>query len=278
MSEGTLVRLSAFTTDPRGGNPAGVWTGDALPDVATMQRTAAEVGFSETVFLAPSNGFERIARYYSPLAEVTFCGHATIAAGAVLGEADGDGTYRLSTLVGEVPVRVETRDGQKVSTLTSVAPEQAAAGDALVDEFLELLGWSHGDLDPAIPPVKAYAGAWHLVLAAAGLERLASLEYDFQATKAAMNRENLTTLQLVHRERPDLFHARNPFPPGGVVEDPATGASAAALGGYLRALSLVPVPSTFVIRQGEAMGRRSRIEVTVPSEGGILVSGTSVRL
>jgi PhzF family phenazine biosynthesis protein len=74
-----------------------------------MQRIAAEVGFSETVFLAPSNGFERTARYYSPLAEVTFCGHATIAAGAVLGEADGDGTYRLSTLVGVVPVRVETR-------------------------------------------------------------------------------------------------------------------------------------------------------------------------
>lgn len=283
MSEGTLSRLSAFTTDPRGGNPAGVWTGDELPDPATMQRIASEVGFSETVFVAPASGFERTARYYSPLAEVTFCGHATIAAGSVLGETNGDGTYRLSTLVGEVPVRVETRDldgadGLKVSTLTSVAPRQAAAGDALVDEFLALLGWSRGDLDPAIPPMKAYAGAWHLVLAAARLERLATLEYDFEAAKAAMNRENLTTLQLVHRERPDLFHARNPFPVGGVVEDPATGASAAALGGYLRALSLVPVPSTFAIRQGEAMGRASRIEVTVPVEGGILVSGTSVRL
>jgi predicted PhzF superfamily epimerase YddE/YHI9 len=56
-----------------------------------------------------------------------------------------------------------------------------------------------------------------------------------------MSRENLTTLQLVHREQPDLFHARNPFPPGGVVEDPATGASAAALGGYLRALASCPL-------------------------------------
>ncbi|MBL8114728.1 MAG: PhzF family phenazine biosynthesis isomerase, partial [Acidobacteria bacterium] len=246
MNAGTLARLAAFTTDPRGGNPAGVWTGDALPDAATMQRIAAEVGFSETAFLAPERGFDRTARYYSPLAEVSFCGHATIAAGSVLGETNGDGTYRLSTLVGEVPVRVETRavdgvdgvDSLKVSTLTSVAPEQSAASDALVEEFLALLGWTRGDLDPAIPPVKAYAGAWHLVLAAARLERLATLEYDFEAAKAAMNREDLTTLQLVHRERPDLFHARNPFPVGGVVEDPATGASAAALGGYLRALSL----------------------------------------
>ena len=48
-----------------------------------------------------------------------------------------------------------------------------------------------------------------------------------------------TTVQLVWREDADAFHARDPFPPGGVVEDPATGAAAAAFGGYLRALGLV---------------------------------------
>ena len=41
---------------------------------------------------------------------------------------------------------------------------------------------------------------------------------------------DLTTLQLVWREAPDRFRARDPFPVGGVVEDPATGAAAAALG------------------------------------------------
>ena len=35
-----------------------------------------------------------------------------------------------------------------------------------------------------------------------------------------------TTVQLVWREADDRFHSRNPFPPGGVVEDPATGAAA----------------------------------------------------
>ena len=33
---GTLLRLAAFTTDPAGGNPAGVWLGDALPDPAAL--------------------------------------------------------------------------------------------------------------------------------------------------------------------------------------------------------------------------------------------------
>jgi len=66
MNPGSLNRLSAFTTHPDGGNPAGVWVGDALPDPDTMQRIAAEVGFSETAFVAPAAGLRRAIRYYSP--------------------------------------------------------------------------------------------------------------------------------------------------------------------------------------------------------------------
>lgn len=64
---------------------------------------------------------------------------------------------------------------------------------------------------------------------------------------------------------------------GGVDEDPATGA-AAALGGYLRAALLVAAPVTIVIRQGESMGRPSRLTVEIPAQGGIVVSGAAVRL
>ena len=45
---------------------------------------------------------------------------------------------------------------------------------------------------------------------------------------------DLTTVDLVHRTDEHTFSARNPFPVGGVVEDPATGAAAAAFGAYLR--------------------------------------------
>ena len=90
---GTLLRLAAFTADPAGGNPAGVWIGDELPPADEMQRIAAEVGYSETAFLAPDGsgqpGRWRV-RYFSPLAEVPFCGHATIASGVALAERDAD--------------------------------------------------------------------------------------------------------------------------------------------------------------------------------------------
>jgi PhzF family phenazine biosynthesis protein len=152
---------------------------------------------------------------------------------------------------------------------------QAPASDALIDGALAALGWRRSDLASAIPPAKAYAGAWHLVLAVAEAKRLAKLDYDFETLKTLLLREDLTTLQLVWRERADLFHSRNPFPVGGMVEDPATGA-AAALGGYLRAANLVTVPSTILIRQGEAMGRPSRLTVHIPASGGIVVSGTAV--
>ena len=276
MSAPTLYRLAAFTDDPAGGNPAGVWVGDGLPEPDEMQRIAADVGYSETAFVAPTSGWDRTVRYFSPEAEVSFCGHATIATGVALGERGGAGTYRLATAVGEVPVAVRPRDGRWEASLTSVEPRHEAAPRPLVEAALAALRWRPEDLDAAVPPARAYAGAWHLVLAVSEASRLRDLAYDFDALLSVMQGDGLTTLQLVWRERADLFHARNPFPVGGVVEDPATGAAAAALGGYLRDAHLVPVPTTLTIRQGEAVGRPSRLRVDVPETGGIVVTGTAV--
>jgi PhzF family phenazine biosynthesis protein len=278
MISGKIHHLSAFTDSPDGGNPAGVWIGDQLPDVDTMQKIAADVGASETAFVAPATGSDRVVRYFSPELEISFCGHATIATGVVLGTTDGEGTYRLSTSIGEVPVTVRTRDGHTEASLVSVDTKHKMAPDELLDETFAALGWSSHDLDKSIPPAIAYAGAWHLVLAVSEADRLADLHYEFENLKTMMLRENLTTLQLVWREKEFLFHSRNPFPIGGIVEDPATGAAAAALGGYLRDAGIMSAPATFHIRQGEAMGRPSAITVDIPASGGIKVTGSAVEI
>lgn len=275
-SEGRLYRYAAFSDSPTGGNPAGVWIGDTLPAPHVMQQIAADVGFSETAFLAPSTGNNRTTRYYSPKAEVSFCGHATIASGAVLGDTQGNGMYNLVTTVGVIPVRVGLRDRLREATLTSVDPSFSLVSEGLIATVLDLLGWDSGDLDRSIPPARAYAGAWHLVLAVSRFEVLAGLRYDFDRLRTIMLDEDLTTLQLIWRERPGVFHSRNPFPVGGVIEDPATGAAAAALAGYLREAGLIETPATILIRQGETMGRPGRIHVTIPPSGGISVSGTAV--
>ncbi|WP_418316218.1 PhzF family phenazine biosynthesis protein [Piscinibacter sakaiensis] len=277
-SDNNLHRLSAFTDHPAGGNPAGIWIGERLPDAAQMQRIAAEVGYSETIFLAPRVGSVREVRYFSPAAEVSFCGHATIAAGVLLGEIDGPGRTNFLTRAGEVEVTTGLRDGRTWASLRSVPTRHEAAAHDLVDAALALVGWHHDELDPRIPPAKAYAGAWHLVLAAREKSRLDTLAYPFEALRSLMQQHQLTTLQLVWQEHPGQFHARNPFPVGGVVEDPATGAAAAAFGGYLRDAGLIAAPTTFTIEQGEAMGRPSRIDVEVPVAGGIVISGTAAAI
>ena len=73
------------------------------------------------------------------------------------------------------------------------------------------------------------------------------------------------------------FHARNPFPPGGVVEDPATGAAAAALGGYLREGGHVQPPAEVVVLQGADMGRPSRLIVGIPAEPSAGIRGDGYR-
>ena len=289
--EGTLLRLSAFTTDPAGGNPAGVWIGDALPSDDEMLRVARDVGYSETAFVVPDGsavGRFRV-RYFSPLAEVPFCGHATIASGVALAERRHGRAIsgvrpgeRLVLVTNNGPVGVSVApgsDGLPRATLTSVEPWVRDPEPRLMARALALLGWRSDDLDPSLPPAIGYAGAKHLIVPVRELATLERLAYPFEEMKALMIEADLTTLQLVWRESADRFRARDPFPVGGVVEDPATGAAAAAFGAYLRARGAIAAPASFEIVQGVEMGRPSRLTVTiVPDEAGIRVSGNAVAI
>lgn len=277
MTQGKLFRIAAFTDDPSGGNPAGVWLGTELPDAATMQAIAADVGYSETAFVAPTDGAVRTVRYFTPEVEVPFCGHATIAAGFVLG-ANGGMTYEFQTPAGEVPVTVKKQAEEVFVSLVSVAPVQRPAPEELTAAVLQALGWDTRDVDATIPPVLAYAGIWHFVLATVTRERLADLDYDYEALRSLMQQYELATLQLVWRESDVLYHSRNPAPAVGIVEDPATGSAAAALGGYLRDAGLLAAPARLEIRQGEDMGRPSRLFVEIAPAGGVVVSGTAVTI
>jgi PhzF family phenazine biosynthesis protein len=272
-----VLRYSAFTTDPQGGNPAGVVLDARGLDGAAMQRIAAEVGYSETAFLLPRADGDLDVRYFSPLVEVSFCGHATIAAMVAQAHAHGPGDVLLHTQAG--PVRV-TVDAGFVATLTSVAPRVDTLHAADLDALLAALGWRHDELDPTLPPGLSYAGAWHPVIAAASRARLADLHYDFDALAALMAARGWTTINLVWRENAHTLHARNPFPPGGVVEDPATGAAAAALGAYLASQDRLPDDRSFTIHQGHDLGRPSvlRVEVPVDVGGGVRVSGAAVEI
>lgn len=247
-----------------------------------MRRIAREVGYSETAFLVPAGDRGPVTydvRYFAPATEISFCGHATIAAGVLLGTRTGPGRYLLRTAAGPVPVTVALDGGEYTATLTSVAPTITAVSPAFVEAVLDTFGWTWADLDPLFTPAIAYAGASHLILVAGHRRQLAQLTYDFRRLLELMQPDELATVSVLWREDLAHFHARNLFPPGGVIEDPATGAAAAAFGAYLRAFSHLVPPKRVTISQGEDMGRPSLIHVSIPpGSEGVAVSGTAVAI
>ena len=275
-----VLRYTAFSDHPGGGNPAGVVLDAGGLDDDTMLDIARQVGYSETAFLSPqARPGEYRLRYFSPVAEVPFCGHATIASAVALSDHGAGRELRFDTPAGIVNVTVRVAEGHTAATLTSVTPAVSDSTDDVVAETLAALGWTQEDIDPQLPPRVAFAGAHHLVFGVRSRELLASLSYDFDRLLAVMTTQGWTTIQLVWRKSADVFHARVPFPVGGVVEDPATGAAAAALGAYLRALGLVQPPADITIHQGDDMGRPSVLHVGIdPGGAGIRVSGAAVRI
>ncbi|MFJ3521069.1 PhzF family phenazine biosynthesis protein [Pseudomonas sp. NPDC090203] len=270
-----ILRLAAFSDADQGGNPAGVWIGEIFPDDATMQAVAAEVGYSETAFAVPEGDAWRV-RYFSPEAEVPFCGHATIALGAALAGRYGEGLYELQLNQARISV-----EGHKQGTLTSAALQSPPTHSQpvhreLLSAAMALFDLQAEDIDLRIPPALINGGAQHLVLALNRRDTLKNMRYDFASGRELMVREGLVTILLVFAESPRLFHTRNPFAFGGVYEDPATGAASAAFAGYLRDIRWDHGGAIDIV-QGEDMGSRSRIHATFSDVPGssIRVSGTA---
>jgi len=270
-----VLKLAAFSQNGQGGNPAGVAFYDAMPSDEEMLRIAKEVGYSETAFLVkhPQGDGWRV-RYFAPELEVPFCGHATIALGAALGERFGAGEYKLILNNSEISVRAEKSGNGFSATLYSPETFSEASPKEFVDEVLTGFHLTRDQLDPAFPIRFASGGAKHLILVAKERQTLTDMKYDFDKVRALMMDKNLITISLLWQESDAVFHSRNAFASGGVYEDPATGAAAAALAGYLRDIGWQG-KHEFVILQGEDMGVPSRLVVRFSPKVGesVAVSG-----
>ncbi len=269
-----LLRLAAFSHNGKGGNPAAVVFYGEMPAAEEMLKIAAEVGYSESAFVVKQGDGWRV-RYFAPAREIPFCGHATIALGAVLGERFGEGSYRLFLNQSEISVRAETStEGILTATLQSPETFSEEVSSEYVDKILKAFGWKDNDLDPGFPVRFANGGVKHLIIFVKDHKTLVEMKYDFDLVKSLMNEKGLTTISLLWRESDNVFHSRNPFASGGIYEDPATGAAAAALAGYLRDIDWHG-PAAFTILQGEDMGMPSRLLVKyTPAIGeSVAVSG-----
>lgn len=273
-----ILRYSAFAATLGGGNPAGVVLDAAGLSDADMQRIAIEVGYSETAFVVSGGGDRIRVRYWSPAAEVPFCGHATVATAVALAERDGPGAVTFDTGTGAVEL-LSTADaaGTVEVSFTSVATEVRQLGAGVLDQLLTLLGLVESDLDPRFPAREAFAGNWHPIIVLADRELFNQFRFWPPDVAAFMLEQSWPgTITVLHSANSGVFDARNLFPVGRITEDPATGSAAASVGAYLRQLGIVD--QTVRIRQGAHVGRPSELVVTIPVAGGIVVSGGASRI
>lgn len=214
-----VVQVDAFTSVPFRGNPAAVLILPEPRPAEWMQDVARELNLSDSAFLVKQNdGYD--LRWFTPVAEIDLCGHATLAAAHVLWE-----TGRLAAL--EAP-RFHTKSGlltvRKVDGWIEMDfPSTPAARSDPPRDLLEGLGTSAGFV--------GRSKFDYLVELRTELE-VRNLKPDFALLKTIACRGIIVTSKSSSSEQD--FVSRFFAPSLGIDEDPVTGSAHCALAPYWR--------------------------------------------
>ena len=293
MMNYAFYTADVFTNQIFGGNPLAVFPqADSLtPDL--MQKIAAEINYSETVFVFPPTtpqGTRRL-RIFTPQAELPFAGHPTIGTAFVLAAiaeiplVDAETTIYLEEGVGLVPVTIHSQAGQPIySELRAAQLPEFGPEPPAIPLLAELL---------SLQPAQILTGEYYPQAVSCGLPFLFIPLSDQQALNQARLKLDLwekflrdywaSSLYLFTLDStvPGLdFHARM-FAPGlGVPEDPATGSAATALGGYFAQRQVGDGQWVWHGEQGRLMGRPSHLTIKVQQVNQVIqaiaVGGASV--
>ncbi len=267
--------VDAFTSEPFGGNPAGVvllGRDGIFPSDELMRLVAAELRYSETAFVRQDGPTEFTVRYFTPASEVDLCGHATIATFGVLRHQGvvADGAMCMNhTLAGDLEVAV----GDNV--MMQMARPQAIGKPIDVERLHTIMGNAITNW-PEMPVEIISTGLPDIIMPVGSVEDLNHLRPDMAAL-SDLSRELAVTGVHAFAIADDGYtaHVRNFGPLYGIPEESATGTANGALTHYLHRRGLITAPATCRFLQGEAMGRPSVVATTLDNDGSICVGGQS---
>jgi PhzF family phenazine biosynthesis protein len=265
-----VVLVDAFTATPFAGNPAAVVPDATGLDEAAMRAVAAEMARPATAFLRPAApGGARSLRWFSPAgAELTLCGHGTVAAAHVLA-ARGEASAGELVLAAPRHRLAITLEGSGASAMAWFEPDcpRWAPESANLAPLLRALGLTAADVAGWAPPART--SEQDLLVPVAGLDTLGALAPDLGALGRLATERGIRGVVLTARETREagaLTHSRNFIPHLGIPEDPATGSSHAAIGVWLWETGLLPSDgglTRFRAEQGDFHGRPGRLAVEV---------------
>ena len=267
--------VDAFTSQPFGGNPAGVvllGQDGAFPPEELMLKVAAELRYSETAFVQQNGPAEFTLRYFTPKGEVDLCGHATIAAFGVLYRQGivADGTRCLNhTLAGDLDVSV----GEQV--MMQMATPRVVEASIDIPRLRRIM--TVPDLCATVlPPEVISTGLPDIILPVDTVECLNALCPDMDALAALSSELQVVGVHAFALARDGYTaHVRNFAPLYDIPEESATGTANAALTHYLARHGIIGGATGCSFLQGEAMGRPSIIGTRRLPDGTIHVGGPS---
>ncbi|MBP2666112.1 MAG: phenazine biosynthesis protein PhzF family [Firmicutes bacterium] len=214
-----IFQVDAFTAVSFQGNPAAVCLLSSPWTSRKMQDMAREMNLSETAFVCrQEDGFS--LRWFTPLTEVSLCGHATLASAHVL--------YETGRMDRKEPIHFHTLSGPLTAICTA--------------------DWIHVDLPAEVPyPCKlpeqlaeslgivrmVYAGRNRLdyLIAVDSAEQVRNLRPDFSRLAEAIPASGVIVTSL--SDQTEYDYVCRYFDPGeGLDEDPVTGSAHCCLGPY----------------------------------------------
>jgi trans-2,3-dihydro-3-hydroxyanthranilate isomerase len=283
-----------FTDHLFGGNQLAVFPdGKGISD-EQMQNIAREFNLSETVFVLPpetSEGTRRL-RIFTPGRELKFAGHPTVGTAFILASTgdiplEGDvTTVVFEEGIGPVPVEILASKGTPgFVQLTAAQLPEYGPHPPPVDHLAAMLSIGVEDIldDANEGPAAISCGMPFLYVPLASIDaaRRARLNWEWWQQSLSTHWAPLVYIFSRETERDGAdIHARMFGASVGIEEDPATGAAASALAGYLAPRRGGSGTLEWMIEQGIEMGRPSMIRLQADVEGGeireIRVGGETV--
>ncbi len=286
------LHLDVFTDRRFEGNQLAVFPEPQGLSVEQMQRIANEMAFSETTFIFPPEGSGDVRmRIFTPAEELPMAGHPTVGSTFALASegtiAKGREQFVFELGVGPTPVSLEWGPNglefawmtQKLPTFGTPIADREALAAAIGLSAQHLSSRPAQVVSCGVPflfvPIETRAAVDEVTIDRKALARCCQASgvderpvFFFTLDRAGAGEETVYSRMLA--------------PGFGIAEDPATGAASGPLGSYLLHHGLVSAESarSMLSLQGVAMGRPSRIYISIDSERGAIsrvrVGGKSV--
>lgn len=264
-----FVLVDVFTDSLFGGNQLAVFPRTSGLSDQSMSAISRELKVNETVFVTGNIDDGFAARIYSPHGELSFAGHPIIGTASILADQipvhQGKRRFVLNVPAGPVPIEIIDQSNQPHIMCQSPTLPLRLRQSVQSAKLAAMLGLSENQL--AIKPAMAAAYT-------SGIPFFCIPLIDRAAVTQAKLEKSAWSSLLQSSKAPHLYvfafgqHGEifaRMFAPGvGIVEDPATGAAAVALGGYLATYYLGHDElANYTIYQGIEMGRPSQIRLEV---------------